>query len=78
MLQSNVSNGTLNLNSDGSFTYTPNKRFTGSDGFTYGASDGNGSDTATVAISVTGKSGGGGGGSGGGGGGNGRGGGKKK
>ncbi len=72
-----MTNGTLTLNADGGFTYAPNKRFTGSDGFAYTASDGNGgSDTATVAITV----GGGGGKSGGGGGGsnNGKGGGKKK
>ena len=73
-LQSDVTNGTLTLNADGGFTYTPNKRFTGSDGFTYTASDGNaGSNTATVAITVTG-----GGGKSGGGGNNGKGGGKKK
>ena len=71
-LQSDVTNGTLTLSADGGFIYTPNKRFTGSDGFTYIASDGNGgSDTATVAITVSG-------GGGKSGGGNGKGGGKKK
>ena len=33
-------NGTLMLNSDGSFTYTPNTSFTGPDSFTYTVSDG--------------------------------------
>ncbi|GAB5490923.1 MAG: hypothetical protein Phog2KO_11380 [Phototrophicaceae bacterium] len=49
----NVSNGTLVLNSDGSFTYTPDSNFNGSDSFNYILSDGNGgSDTATVTIMV--------------------------
>jgi VCBS repeat-containing protein len=39
VLVGNVSNGTLNLNSDGSFTYTPNANFNGIDGFTYTAND---------------------------------------
>ncbi len=34
------SNGVLILNADGSFTYTPNPGFTGTDSFTYRASDG--------------------------------------
>ncbi|HSG24548.1 MAG TPA: S8 family serine peptidase, partial [Anaerolineales bacterium] len=34
------SNGTLTLNSDGSFTYTPDSNFNGSDSFTYQANDG--------------------------------------
>jgi VCBS repeat-containing protein len=47
------SNGSLTLNSDGSFTYTPNTNYNGSDSFTYTVSDGNGgSDTATVYITV--------------------------
>ena len=37
---SNPSHGTLNLNTDGSFTYTPHPNFTGSDSFTYKANDG--------------------------------------
>ena len=47
------SNGTLELNADGSFTYTPESNFSGSDSFVYRADDGNGdSDTATVDIMV--------------------------
>ena len=48
------SNGTLTLNPDGSFTYTPAPNFHGTDSFTYTASDGNGGTaTATVTINVT-------------------------
>lgn len=48
-------NGTVSLNADGSFTYTPDADFSGIDTFTYTASDGNGgSDTATVTITVAG------------------------
>lgn len=35
ILVSNVKNGILTLNSDGSFTYVPNKNFIGTDSFTY-------------------------------------------
>ncbi|MCA1683985.1 MAG: tandem-95 repeat protein [Actinobacteria bacterium] len=46
-------NGTLGVNADGSFTYTPNANFNGADSFTYTATDSLGaSDTATVAITV--------------------------
>src|SRR5207249_541481 len=46
-------NGTLILNPDGSFTYTPNTDFTGTDSFTYMANDGtNDSNVAIVAIVV--------------------------
>jgi VCBS repeat-containing protein len=55
VLQSGPSFGTLGLNSDGTFTYTPNPDFFGSDSFTYRASDGMlESDIATVSLSVTG------------------------
>ncbi len=48
-----VSHGTLTLNSDGSFSYTPAAGFYGADSFSYKVSDGNlSSNTATVAISV--------------------------
>src|SRR5581483_4660408 len=46
--------GVVTLNANGSFTYTPNAGFSGSDSFTYRASDGVlNSNTATVSITVT-------------------------
>ena len=39
-LIADVANGTLVLNSDGSFTYTPDSGFSGTDSFTYQANDG--------------------------------------
>lgn len=44
--------GTVDLNSDGSFTYTPASEFTGSDVFTFIASDGE-FDTVTTEVNVT-------------------------
>ena len=53
VLVSDVSNGTLALNADGSFAYNPNPSFVGSDSFTYKASDGSvDSGVATVGITV--------------------------
>ena len=50
---SGPANGTLMLNGDGSFTYTPDPGFVGTDRFTYTASDGEAtSNPATVTISV--------------------------
>lgn len=47
------SNGILNLNPDGSFTYKPSTNFCGNDGFDYTVSDGNGgTDDAHVTINV--------------------------
>ena len=47
------SHGTLNLSTNGAFTYTPTTGFSGSDSFTYRASDGSGnSATASVGITV--------------------------
>ncbi|MEO6758518.1 MAG: Ig-like domain-containing protein, partial [Saprospiraceae bacterium] len=53
-------NGTVVLNNDGSFTYTPAAGFTGSDNFTYTITDGNPAgapapltDVATVTITVS-------------------------
>ena len=52
-LITNVANGTLLLNADGSFTYMPNPGFTGPDSFTYVANDGAlDSNVATVTITV--------------------------
>ncbi len=48
-----VLNGTLTLNPDGTFEYTPNANFHGSDSFTWTVSDGNGgTDTGTFEITV--------------------------
>jgi VCBS repeat-containing protein len=53
-LVSDVSNGTLNLNTNGSFTYTPATNYNGSDSFTYRASDGfSTGNVATVTINIT-------------------------
>jgi VCBS repeat-containing protein len=53
VLVAGVANGTLALNADGSFTYTPNPNFSGSDGFTYRARDAAlDSNVATVTIQV--------------------------
>ena len=50
---SDPSNGTLTLNSDGSFTYNPDPNFNGSDSFTYLANDGTAeSGIATVNITI--------------------------
>jgi hypothetical protein len=51
---STTQSGTITLNADGSFTYTPPASFTGTDTFTYTVNDGNGgTDTATVTITVS-------------------------
>jgi VCBS repeat-containing protein len=53
VLVSTTTNGTLNFNANGSFTYTPVTNFTGVDTFTYRATDStNFSGVATVQISV--------------------------
>ncbi len=52
-LVTDVSNGTLDLEDDGSFTYEPDPGFVGDDTFTYSASDGtDDSNTVTVTIHV--------------------------
>lgn len=54
ILTSQASNGTVLLNVNGSFTYTPAANFFGSDSFTYVASDGGASSQpATVTITIT-------------------------
>ena len=45
-------NGTLSLAADGSFTYTPNANFFGTDTFTYRASDGE-SDSPPTLVTIT-------------------------
>ncbi|HZF35194.1 MAG TPA: Ig-like domain-containing protein [Candidatus Angelobacter sp.] len=54
-LVSDVANGALTLNTDGTYTYTPDADFNGTDSFTYQAVDklGGVSNTATVTITVT-------------------------
>jgi len=54
VLQTGPANGVLVLGGNGSFTYTPNANFAGTDSFTYFASDGtaNSATPATVTINV--------------------------
>jgi VCBS repeat-containing protein len=53
VLVTGPSHGTLVLNANGSFTYTPNSGFNGADGFTYRANDGtDSSGLSTVSITV--------------------------
>ncbi len=53
ILKTGPANGTLQNHLDGSFTYTPNQGFYGTDSFTYAASDGQSqSAPATVTITV--------------------------
>jgi cysteine-rich repeat protein/VCBS repeat-containing protein len=52
VLVDDVSNGSLTLNADGSYDYTPNADFNGQDSFTYLANDGQDSNIATVVITV--------------------------
>jgi VCBS repeat-containing protein len=54
VLVSDVNHGTLALNADGSFTYTPVADYNGPDSFTYRAVDGSATgNVATVTINVT-------------------------
>jgi VCBS repeat-containing protein len=54
VLVTGPAHGTLAINADGSFTYTPNKDYNGPDSFTYKANDGtDNSNLATVSINVT-------------------------
>jgi len=53
-LASGPAHGSVTLNADGSFTYTPLANYNGADSFTYTASDGKGGTaTATVSITIT-------------------------
>ncbi|TAK59662.1 cadherin-like domain-containing protein [Methylobacter sp.] len=47
-----VNSGTLVLNPNGSFIYTPNTNFTGQDGFTYTALDGSGKSSALATVTL--------------------------
>src|SRR5438093_489214 len=54
VLVAGPSHGTLTLNANGSFTYTPAANFNGSDSFSYTASDGAlSSNVATVRLTIT-------------------------
>jgi hypothetical protein len=50
---SDPTNGVLTLDSDGSYTYTPDENYNGADSFTFRASAGVFSDEGTVAITVS-------------------------
>src|SRR5262249_57269717 len=53
VLVSGPAHGSLTLNADGSFTYTPNADYNGPDSFAYRANDGAAdSNVATVSIAV--------------------------
>src|SRR5207302_1009083 len=52
VLVSGPSHGSLTLNADGSFTYTPAADYNGSDSFTYKANDGT-ADSNVAAVNVT-------------------------
>ena len=53
VLVSGPAHGSLTLNADGSFTYTPAANYNGPDSFTYKANDGQAdSNVATVSINV--------------------------
>src|SRR6185436_3493616 len=55
VLVSDVAHGTLALNGNGGFTYTPAANYSGPDSFTYKANDGTAdSNTVTVTITVNG------------------------
>jgi VCBS repeat-containing protein len=50
---SGPSHGTLALNPDGSFSYTPNADFNGTDSFTYQAKDSHGSLSTAATVTIT-------------------------
>ena len=54
VLVSGPAHGSLSLNSDGSFTYTPSGNYNGSDSFVYKVNDGTAdSNLATVSLTIT-------------------------
>jgi hypothetical protein len=55
-----AANGVISVESDGTLTYVPNRRFKGEDQFTYSVSDGNTISVANVTVQVQKKTGGGG------------------
>ncbi|MFK8838923.1 Ig-like domain-containing protein, partial [Klebsiella michiganensis] len=54
ILNVNVTHGSLALNANGSFVYTPTTNYTGTDQFTYHANDGSlNSNVVTVTITIS-------------------------
>src|SRR5207302_730140 len=54
LLVTGPGHGTLNLSTNGGFTYTPASNYFGADSFTYQINDGvTNSDTATVGLTIT-------------------------
>jgi VCBS repeat-containing protein len=53
ILVSGPSHGSVALNANGSFTYTPNANYNGSDSFTYKANDGIDNSNAAATVSIT-------------------------
>ncbi|MEO1331749.1 MAG: Ig-like domain-containing protein, partial [Pseudomonadota bacterium] len=53
VLGTDVTDGTLTLNADGSFDYTPDADFNGSDSFTYTVSDGQGGTSTPATVTIT-------------------------
>ncbi|GLX79732.1 hypothetical protein tinsulaeT_30720 [Thalassotalea insulae] len=51
-LLNDATNGAVSLSANGSFTYTPNNGYSGSDSFTYEVSDGKNSSQGTITLSV--------------------------
>jgi VCBS repeat-containing protein len=52
-IETKAAHGVVTVNDNGTFSYTPNAGYSGSDSFTYSVSDGKASDTATVTVTVT-------------------------
>ncbi len=52
-LETGVSNGSLTLNADGSFSYTPTVNYNGSDSFSYTVTDAASGESATQTVSIT-------------------------
>ena len=53
VVDSGVSNGSLAFNSDGSYDYTPNANFSGTDSFSYTVTDVASGETSTQTVSLT-------------------------
>lgn len=48
-----ASNGSVVINTDGTYTYTPNANFSGTDQFSYQVTDGQNGDTASATVAIT-------------------------